>query len=339
MARILLPIHRRFFFDSKCYQRGVIQAPVGVQVHSTGANNPFLRRYVQPDDGILGDNVNHNSHNNPSGNVCANAYIGKTATGDIAIYQTLPWNMRCWLSGSGKNGNANNLGFAGFEVCEDNLEDQEYFDKAVKGAAVHLTAYLCTLFGFHPWDVVANYPTGTLYAVEDHAELHRLGLASDHADITKWLKHYGYTLADFRGWVGLCLIDNVVEAKYIDSEAVTMNYPILRLYDTGPSVTLMQTLLGEVGETVKASGEFDRATENAVKHFQRVNGLQVDGVCGPKTWEALNRQTAHETESDNTGADADTLETLLDQLGGYPARDVFAAAIKKWGGSTVGQRH
>ena len=31
-------------------------SPCGVMVHSTGANNPYLRRYVQPDDGELGKN-------------------------------------------------------------------------------------------------------------------------------------------------------------------------------------------------------------------------------------------------------------------------------------------
>ena len=30
------------------------QGPRGVMIHSTGAENPNLRRYVQPDDGTLG---------------------------------------------------------------------------------------------------------------------------------------------------------------------------------------------------------------------------------------------------------------------------------------------
>ena len=32
-------------------------------VHSTGANNPYLRRYVQPDDGELGKNRYDNDWN------------------------------------------------------------------------------------------------------------------------------------------------------------------------------------------------------------------------------------------------------------------------------------
>ena len=91
-----LIIYRRFFTNADCYTRGTKQTSVGVQVHSTGANNPYLKRYVQPDDGRLGKNTNGNSHNRKGLNVCASAYIGKLADGTVAVYQTLPWNYRCW---------------------------------------------------------------------------------------------------------------------------------------------------------------------------------------------------------------------------------------------------
>ena len=76
-----LIIYRRFFTNADCYTRGTKQTSVGVQVHSTGANNPYLKRYVQPDDGRLGKNTNGNSHNRKGLNVCASAYIGKLAYG------------------------------------------------------------------------------------------------------------------------------------------------------------------------------------------------------------------------------------------------------------------
>ena len=46
-----LTVYRRFFTQSDCYKASATSSFVGVQVHSTGANNPYLRRYVQPDDG------------------------------------------------------------------------------------------------------------------------------------------------------------------------------------------------------------------------------------------------------------------------------------------------
>ena len=60
-----LTVYRRFFTQSDCYKASATSRFAGVQVHSTGANNPYLRRYVQPDDGRLGLNTNGNSHNRP----------------------------------------------------------------------------------------------------------------------------------------------------------------------------------------------------------------------------------------------------------------------------------
>ena len=51
-----LIIHQCFLTKNDCYRAGRTITPKGIVVHSTGANNPYLRRYVQPDDGILGKN-------------------------------------------------------------------------------------------------------------------------------------------------------------------------------------------------------------------------------------------------------------------------------------------
>lgn len=118
-----LKIYQQFLTNSDCFKKGIIQTPTGIQVHSTGSANPYLKRYVQPDDGYLGKNIYGNSHNRSGTDVCANAYIGKLQNGTVAIYQTLPWDYRCWLSGSGKAGNANKKGYIGFEICEDTLNN------------------------------------------------------------------------------------------------------------------------------------------------------------------------------------------------------------------------
>ena len=278
-----LTIYRLFFTESDCYRKGVRIKPCGVQVHSTGANNPWLKRYISPDDGRLGPNPNGNTHNRPGGNVCASAYIGKLQDGTVAVYQTLPWDMRCWLSGSGPNGNANKLGYIGFEICEDNCENRAYFDEAVRGAGVLLTAYLCQRFGIDPYSD----------KLEDHAGLNNLGLASNHGDIGLWLKKFGYTFYDFRDWVSDAM-DEGVTVTYIDAiEEQPMDHPTLRKGDTGKSVTYLQTLLCSVGDPITVEGKFGSETEKAVKDFQKQYGLTVDGVVGPKTWAALERATGH----------------------------------------------
>jgi peptidoglycan L-alanyl-D-glutamate endopeptidase CwlK len=59
---------------------------------------------------------------------------------------------------------------------------------------------------------------------------------------------------------------------------------------SGADVKEMQTLLIKAGIAMPkygADGAFGTETLNAVKMFQTLKKLAVDGVCGPKTWEQL----------------------------------------------------
>lgn len=57
---------------------------------------------------------------------------------------------------------------------------------------------------------------------------------------------------------------------------------VLRIGSKGPDVVKLQQLL-----YLKADGIFGQITLEAVKDFQRDNGLFPDGIVGPKTWEVL----------------------------------------------------
>lgn len=228
-----LTIYRQYLTKSKCYTSGTKQTPKGVQVHSTGANNPNLKRYVQPNDGRLGNNANNNSHNNPNANVCASAYIGKLENGTPAVYQTLPWNYRCWLSGSGRNGNANRLGYIGFEICEDNKQNSEYFNAAVMELAVNLTAFWCQEY---------NIPVSM---VKDHHELYNAGLASNHADITHWLKIYGLTMNDFRREVQKVLNEGIQVTYITGNKTEIVNPP-----NTNTTIKVSRTALQDIKDKI-----------------------------------------------------------------------------------------
>lgn len=187
-----ITVYQQMATKNKCYITGRKITPCGVMVHSTGANNPNLKRYVQPDDGKLGINPYANSMNEylPGGrSVCPHAFIGKLADGTIAAYQILPWDMEGWHAG----GAANKLGYIGFEICEDGLNNATYFN-AVYNEAVALTAYLCEMFGFNPQGKTAQgYPT-----VLCHSEGNKYGIATNHADVTHWFPRFGKTMDDFR---------------------------------------------------------------------------------------------------------------------------------------------
>jgi hypothetical protein len=89
--------------ENRCYKAGLKIKPQGIMVHSTGANNPNLRRYVQPDDGILGKNAYGNDWNRSDLSVCVHAFIGKDNKGTVRCYQTLPWSHRGWHAGGAAN--------------------------------------------------------------------------------------------------------------------------------------------------------------------------------------------------------------------------------------------
>ena len=62
----------------------------------------------------------------------------------------------------------------------------------------------------------------------------------------------------------------------------TTTRPLIKAGSTGGFVTELQKILG-LGPT----GIFDASTDTAVRSFQAVHGLEVDGEVGPLTWAAL----------------------------------------------------
>lgn len=184
-------LQRLIFTENACYKEGRKIAPKGIMVHSTGANNPSLSRYIGPDDGKLGPNTygNHWNQDKPGGReVCVHAFIGKLKNGSVATYQTLPWDHRGWHSG----GSANNT-HIGFEICEDGLTDSEYFGKVYQ-EAVELCAYLCKLYGLTEKDILC------------HSEGYKQGVASNHSDVMHWFPKHGKSMDTLRADVKALLV-------------------------------------------------------------------------------------------------------------------------------------
>lgn len=175
-------LNKLFLTKNDCYIAGKKITVKGIMVHSTGANNPWLKRYL-PDDGKIGKNQygNHWNTARPGGaQVCVHGFIGKLANGTVATYQTLPWNHRGWHAG----GSANNT-HIGFEICEDGLNDSAYFN-AVYKEAVELCAYLCKEYGLTEKDIIC------------HSEGYKKGVASNHGDVMHWFPKHGKSMDTFR---------------------------------------------------------------------------------------------------------------------------------------------
>lgn len=208
-----MKLYQQFLTRNSCFAMGRQLKPAGIMVHSTGANNPQLARYV-PGNEAIGFNTtgNHWDQTNAEWkkkygdalNKCVHAFIGLTDEHEVAVVQTLPWDMRGWHAGMP----AGNNRYIGFEICEDGLVDREYFE-ATYAAAVELTARLCRSFDLDP------LADGVVIC---HAEGFKRGLASNHADVLHWWKLFGRDMDMFRADVARKLQreDNEVTQEQFD---------------------------------------------------------------------------------------------------------------------------
>lgn len=129
---------------------------------------------------------------------------------------------------------------------------------------------------------------------------------------TKKRPHIGLYIGD--GWVieAASTSKGVVKSKVTDSkwkywgELKMVTYdgenlgfpetpgwrPTIRRGDKGTEVIELQTMLQTLGYDLGSygvDGDFGKATQAAVKAFQKAAGLSQDGVCGPLTWDALEK--------------------------------------------------
>lgn len=165
-----------FTTGNKCYQVGALLRPQGLMLHSIGTPQPsaaVLARYFD--------------QYQPGGqSVCVHAFVQADGT----VYQTLPWWMRGWHCGGSANGT-----HIGVEMTEPDVS-MSYAESAeqITGTyhtAVELFAQLCTQYCLDPLE------DGVIIG---HAEGHRRGIASNHADPEYLWNVYGmgFTMDGFR---------------------------------------------------------------------------------------------------------------------------------------------
>ena len=162
--------------NNRCYQIGTPLTPQGIMLHSVGCAQPSAAVFAR----------SFNQYQPGGSSVCVHAF----AQADGTVYQLLPWEMRGWHCG----GSANST-HIGVEMTEPS-EGMTYAEAAEQIAgtyhtAVELFAALCKQYGLDPAQ------DGVLIG---HAEGHRRGVASNHADPELLWRTYdmGYTMDGFR---------------------------------------------------------------------------------------------------------------------------------------------
>ncbi|MGN0688534.1 MAG: N-acetylmuramoyl-L-alanine amidase [Oscillospiraceae bacterium] len=160
----------------------------GIVVHSTGANNPWLWRYVNSPE-ICSENRYKTYYDRPDWDACPHVVIGKDKNGAVRAAKLLPYDICCWNAGRGSKGSYNyDPAYLQFEICEDALDDPEYFKEAFTLAA-KLCARWCDNYGIPIENVVS------------HKEAHALGYACNHGDPENWLSKFGWDMDRFRALV------------------------------------------------------------------------------------------------------------------------------------------
>ncbi|CDE49496.1 n-acetylmuramoyl-l-alanine amidase domain protein [Firmicutes bacterium CAG:460] len=275
-----MEIKKCILVNNSCYKKASKMVPKGIVVHSTGANNPYLKRYVQPDDGILGKNQYNNDWNRSGVNACVNAFIGKDKNGIVRCYQTLPFDYMPWGCASGKKGSYNYTHIQ-FEICEDALKDEKYFNDAF-GVAIDFCAYLCKEYNISVDNIVS------------HHESYLKGYGSNHADCDHWLKKFNKNMDWFRNEVKAKL-----EKKDVKPEPTKPNASdnflgargYIKLGDRGSNVEKIANFMYKTfpAYTSKAAlgNYYGPNIQKSIKEFQKRTGLEQDGCVGPITLKML----------------------------------------------------
>lgn len=253
------------FTKSDCYKANRKMTPKGIVVHSTGCNNPTLKRYVQPDDGNIGVNPNGNDFNRSGIDVCVHAFIGKDKNGVVKTYQTLPFDICCWGVGSGSKGSYNyDPAYIQFEMCEDGLDNKAYC-AACYNKAVELCVYLCKTYKIPVSNIVSHHEAG------------QRDMGSSHIDPDNWWSKHGYTMDNFRAAVTAKLNDKPILDKdgYVSGSATIGSLAVKELLILAKCCKLHSFGMAE-------DKVFGGGTVNAINYLLGKWGYKQNGVAGEK---------------------------------------------------------
>lgn len=268
-----------------CYIAAQKMVPKGIVVHSTGANNPNLKRYVDCPE-KLGVNKYGNHWNNPKPDgreVCVHAFIGYDKDKNVAIAEILPLDICCWGVGKGTKGSYNyNPAYIQFEICEDGLDDESYYKKAFTVAAEY-AAQLCKTYNLDIQQIVS------------HKEAHQKGYGSNHGDPEHWMKKFGQKMDDFRDAVCEILkkdkddsyITKSVETKIFDGDLVSIAGNAT--YYSG----------GKIPDWVKGQKWYVKGTPTTDRVIIDKNESGTNSICSPINKKFLTVVMAATTDNFN----------------------------------------
>jgi hypothetical protein len=149
----------------------------------------------------------------------------------------MPWDYRPWGCASGKKGSCNN-GWIQFEICEDDTNNKDYFEKVYKEAC-EFTAYICDLYNLDPKGTVTMNGV-KVPVILCHQDSYKLGLGNNHSDIYHWFKKFGKDMDDVRNDVAALMkkptSSKVEEPKKEEAKKEEVKIPATDAADTNKPI-------------------------------------------------------------------------------------------------------
>lgn len=105
-----------------------------------------------------------------------------------------------------------------------------------------------------------------------------------------WTKHGKLPYLTYEATQATTPITKPTTASADENKNDGLVLPTLKNGSKGPSVKALQILLignGYSCGSYGADGDFGSGTDNAVRSFQKTNGLDMDGIVGPASWNKL----------------------------------------------------
>ncbi|QGG47358.1 N-acetylmuramoyl-L-alanine amidase [Heliorestis convoluta] len=265
-------LNSKYMTNNDCFRAGRKISPKGIMIHSTATPGVRAAAWF---------NLWNKSYQAGETNrqVCVHAFVD-----DQEIWQYLPWDHRGWHAG----GEANNS-HIGIEICEpggfqyagstmvgyDVAKQEAYFRKAWQNA-VDLTAWLCRKFNLTERDVIG------------HAEGHRIGIASNHADPLHWFAQHKESMDSFRAAVKKALDEEQAERPLgITVGTVVAIKPGTRhYYPGGPAIPdwVIQGSYHKVTQTLSRGKPVVRGGKECVLLGKKVNKKTEAESAGIMTW-------------------------------------------------------
>ena len=119
------------------------------------------------------------------------------------------------------------------------------------------------------------------------------GFNDETVECSAGVQHFTQRKAKWTHWgVPACLEGDIPVPTPTPAPS---GHKTLRRGDKGPAVVELQTDLTRLGYGLGPcgiDGDYGKATKAAVEQLQLKHGLVVDGICGPKTWVAIDQDLA-----------------------------------------------